>query len=343
MTTDLPHSKLVETALSQYPIKVRCVDFIRHSGALVHRVEDERGNEYALRLHQHISDFLSGSWQTPKVINSEMVWLSHLHDETDIVVQEPIKTTESNWLALVDLPTGETSACTLHRWLNGSCPAPPFTAEDAQVIAFLLADLHIVAEHWSAPDGFARPTRDSDHLLRALSHIERLVSLGVIVQSDFDCIRMAADQILPTMAQLGTGPESWGLIHGDLIPSNIVFYQGVASPIDFSESSFGFYLYDIAVCMLRLGPHRRTFLDTYSERRTLPENARLLVETFLVAQFVEWLAFLSYLPERYDRAARGVPQIAAEVCTPFLNSIPFLFEPETYNMRASNKEIQATN
>lgn len=343
MTSEAPHPDIARAALAQYPINVEGVDFFRHSGSSVHRVTDLSGSTYALRLHRHISEFLGGDWQTPEVINSEMVWLSHLHDETDITVQEPIRTERQTWVAMVEEDDGTPLPCTLHRWLEGACPAPPFSAHDACSMARLLAKLHTVAEQWAAPAEFTRPVRDKHHVLKALSRLENLLALGVIKQNDLDNIRMAVDKILPIIAQLETGPQNWGLIHADLIPSNIIVHQGVASPIDFSEASFGCYLHDVAVSLLRLGAHRRTFLDVYQQHRALPDNAQELTEAFLIVQFVEWLAFLSSVPERHERAARATPQIANDVCGPFLNGTPFLYEQETYAMKTSNKEIQATN
>lgn len=54
------------------------------------------------------------------------------------------------------------------------------------------------------------------------------------------------------MALLDTLPKNklnWGIVHGDIVPPNIVCVDGVANPIDFGACGFGPFLTDLAITL----------------------------------------------------------------------------------------------
>ena len=157
--------------------------------------------------------------------------------------------------------------------------------------------------------------------MEAEKHVDR----NVIATSDFPFLEESVEIICSVMNDLSESVAHWGLIHGDFSHINLVFSNDKVTPIDFSECGFGHYMLDIAHCLLRLGPEKHAFLETYGSVRCLPDNAQRLADAFCLAHIVHWLAFTSSLPDRYEKVARLVEQPTMEYCRKFLAGESFLF------------------
>src|SRR5215208_7215361 len=74
---------------------------------------------------------------------------------------------------------------------------------------------------------------------------------------------------------LGHGPETFGLIHGDLHQENYLFDRGQVRTIDFDDCGYGHYLYDLAVTLFNVRSRddtpllRQSFLAGYRSVRPL--------------------------------------------------------------------------
>ena len=93
--------EIAECVLAQYEIESHSVKFLQHSGAMTYHVRDDNGCGYLLRVYAPISEFIADRWVRPKHIRSEMMWLSFLREEGSISVQEPLKTKEGDWIAML--------------------------------------------------------------------------------------------------------------------------------------------------------------------------------------------------------------------------------------------------
>jgi Ser/Thr protein kinase RdoA (MazF antagonist) len=104
------------------------------------------------------------------------------------------------------------------------------------------------------------------------------------------------------MDRLGTAAHVFGLIHGDLNLSNLLFAKGSVGAIDFEECAWGYYLSDIAVTLYQieqLGAHARTlraaFFEGYQAIRSLPDRYEQQLDSFtllrtldLAAEILDW-------------------------------------------------------
>src|SRR5262249_3077964 len=86
---------------------------------------------------------------------------------------------------------------------------------------------------------------------------------------------------------LGQGPETFGLIHGDLHQWNYLFHQGEVRAIDFDDCGYGHYLYDMAVTLFNVrwkasAPLLRArFLAGYRSVRPLSAEHEQYLDTFM--------------------------------------------------------------
>ena len=135
---------------------------------------------------------------------------------------------------------------------------------------------------------------------------------------------------------LGQGPETFGLVHGDLHQENYLFHQGQVRAIDFDDCGFGHYIYDIAVTLFNVRfrdntPQlRESFLAGYRSIRPLSAEHEQYLDTFaeyvasalaLILAFEpaanEWLVLFVQMPHKIveDARAERVPVHPGELLT----------------------------
>jgi Ser/Thr protein kinase RdoA (MazF antagonist) len=97
------------------------------------------------------------------------------------------------------------------------------------------------------------------------------------------------------MDKWGQGPDVFGLIQGDLgVDANLFFWRGEPRAIDFDDSGFGYWVFDLAVALdaCRDDPtyprYGEALLEGYAEFRSLPEEQAEQVELFLAALEIYW-------------------------------------------------------
>ena len=84
---------------------------------------------------------------------------------------------------------------------------------------------------------------------------------------------------------------SFGMIHADFHPGNLLFHKGEVRALDFELCGWGYYLYDIAVMLsVLVGRHpnyetlRSGFIEGYGGARVLSGNWAETVDMFIAAR-----------------------------------------------------------
>ncbi len=111
--------------------------------------------------------------------------------------------------------------------------------------------------------------------------------------------QVVSQQARALMADLGTGPDAYGMVHGDMYPDNLLFKGGEVLPIDFEDCGFGYWLWDIAVALSEQPwtgewyRRRDAFLNGYGEIRTLPASQLDQLDLFMAAQYATGVLWAS--------------------------------------------------
>ena len=110
-----------------------------------------------------------------------------------------------------------------------------------------------------------------------------------------EAFSIVAEEIRDVMDAWGQNRENFGLIHGDLgVDANLLFWHGKPRAIDFDDSGYGYYVFDLAVALevCKDFPdyeiYRNELLRGYSEYRSLPNKEVEQLELFLAALEVYW-------------------------------------------------------
>ncbi len=182
-----------------------------------------------------------------------------------------------------------------------------------------IATLHTHAESFVAPASFVRKKLNGEGLFGGMMG----GGLHQVSARDKSLFGEVENRLYDVFKGIGEGPDVFGLIHADLHYGNLVFSsQGSrvpgAIPIDFDDSAFGYFAYDLAVMLSPLArkfPNmntRKMILDGYAEIRKLPEIIEETIDDFVVARMLTityWVlsrtdnpVFVARAPEQMERA-----------------------------------------
>ena len=325
-------NRLALTALAQYNVDAAQLVFLGHSENVTFRVDTRNGENSAtfkvLRIHHPITQFRDRIWQQQAVIESELMWLTALHQDTNLVVPYPLQNLSGTFITSVAIDdTSATLNCTLLNWVDGSLLDSEPTPTQVRQVGELMAKLHQHTSLWELPSGFTRPKYDWEQLHTSLMGLRSLVDTGTISVTDFAVLENVVQRISNVITALEKTPTNWGLIHADLNENNYIFYAGEARPIDFSCCGFGYYLCDIAHTLLHLFPeNRRSFLSGYQSVRQQPDDYQRILEAFFLGATVNNFAFLASQPNENDYLLETVPYVTERLCSKYLQGEVFLFE-----------------
>ncbi|MEH2433173.1 MAG: phosphotransferase [Nostoc sp.] len=261
---------LALNALAQYNVNAAQLVFLGHSENVTFRVDTRNNQNFAtsgeydeqalflFRIHYPIAELGDRIWQQDAVIESELMWLNALYQDTDLVVPYPVQNLSGSFITSVRIDDiSETLNCILLKWVDGSPLDTEPTPMQARRVGELMAQLHQHTSFWQLPSGFTRPKYDWEQLHASLMKLRSLIDDGTISVTNFAVLESVVQRISNVMTALEKTPTNWGLIYADLNEKNYIFYTGKAQPIDFSCCGFGYYLYDIAHTLLHLFPENR--------------------------------------------------------------------------------------
>lgn len=298
-------------ALKAFPIEPDGLELVSLSENVTYRVVDRHdGVAYVLRLHR--------PWyHTIDELISERAWVHALSD-AGIAVQAPVRTRDRQEYAAVTIPaTRERRFAGLARWSSGRVLAEVLRETTDSAIAqrhfaelgALTASLHDQAAAWRPPASFTRHALDKDGLMgdaphwgpfwdhRGLSAAERRLMLDM------------RQRLHATLARLDRSAATYGMIHADMHPGNVLVDGERLTIIDFDDAGWGWHAYDIAVALFyhqrnpNFATFERAYLDGYRSVRRLSDQTLALLPTFRLIRGLAQIGWFHQRPE-LDRAAR---------------------------------------
>ena len=319
--------QLATIALQGYGIDEARIQLVRQAGNTLFRVKTsdlscpeaphglfEEG-QYLLRVHEP-------GYQEPEAIELELTWLAAMRREANLPVPEPVAARDGSWVLAINMPGVEgTRLCSLLRWIKGRSVKNRFRPHHLRAQGRLMARLHQFSIQWQPPAGLAKRRFDWDGLFQndvgsGMPNAEAWALLSPLHREAFSCV---AERLREVMQEWGEDLDVFGLIHGDLaVDANLLFWHGDPRAIDFDDSGFGYWVFDLAVALdaCRDDPayprYREALLDGYAEFRLLPEKQAEQIELFLAGLQVYWNLWAtggthlypSLLPEYQERIAR---------------------------------------
>jgi len=328
--------QVAQAALNAYGLSGARFTLLRQAGNTLFKVNElnptsapgnafDRPGQYLLRIHQP-------GYQTREAIELELAWLRAMRLEADLPVPEPVATLEGSLLIQVSIPgvPGQRN-CSLLRWLKGRSVTRGIRPEHYEAQGRLMAGLHNFAALWQPPPGLAKRKYDWDGLFRddAGAGLPASEAWSLLPQEYLRDFEVVAGKVKEVMDAWGKDPDVYGLIHADLgLDANVLFWGGEARAIDFDDSGFGYYVYDLSLALEHcqedegLPRFREALLNGYAQVRSLPDDHLKYSDLFLAAFCVYlslWAAAMAHTHRKYkdellgrmERAYRLAVRLAA--------------------------------
>lgn len=260
---------------------------VNHSENHTYRFEGPDAALHMLRLHRP-------GYQTRLAIESELAWLGALAG-SGIPVPRPIVGADG---ALVQEVVPDRFAVLFHHEPGGE----PTIADDQTALFRTLgrfaATAHLHVGSWQRPEAFDRQRWDAAGLLDATSawgdwrgapHVEGEVLADL---SALDA------RLRESLAAYGEGEDRFGLIHADMRLANLLVDGERTVLLDFDDSGFGWFLYDLAASLSfhetspQVPTLIRSWLAGYLEVRPLTSADIGMIDTMILARRMALLAWI---------------------------------------------------
>ena len=282
----------VEGAIINFDVQVKSFKFVSASENIVYRINTVEGDSFALRIHRP-------GYHDIVELESEHLWTAVLSD-SGLRVPYPLFTKNGNAYSFLPFDSDGSRYVGMSTWLEGA-PLQELMVEKGfdQITTFgragaLLAQLHNHSEQWEMPKGFTRHSLDIEGLLGDSPWWTQYWQMPEMSQEQSKKILAARDQLRTVLTDQGTSAQTFGLIHADLLPQNILVHDSVLSPIDFDDCAFGYHLYDISVALINVSAEPNfpeilsSFIREYRNHRDFSDQMLQTLPLFiLIRQFMQ--------------------------------------------------------
>jgi len=285
---------LAVEALGNYGIsKNATLTLLKHRENAVFGVEEpEKGDRCALRIHR-------SGYQTKKSISSELQWMEALR-EAGIQTPQPIAGVDGNLVQTVGVQgVPEPCHCSLLSWVAGNLLTDDNPLASYRLLGQINARFHKQAKSWRLPQGFERQVWDEEGICGERPLWGHFKDLEALNQEQLALLHQAREVMLKRLRDYGKGPDRFGLIHADLMSENIIMQDNTPCIIDFDDSGFGWFMYDLATLMTFnvADDNFQAILDAwvegYRSEETFSDEDLAELPTFMVARCFVGLGWIN--------------------------------------------------
>lgn len=238
-------------------------------------------------------------------IESEVKWLQSIDEHTPIIVSKPIAGSNSEFLQTVTLEGDKREYhCVLFTFLDGEIP----DVDNEEKLIRIFKEIgettaqfhqHSISNHEKFKK-IKRPIWDYENILGDNPKWGRWQDGRGISTERERLLERVSNTIKSRLEDFGKGPESFGLIHADLRHANLLIdnEKKIVQVIDFDDSGFGWYLYDLATSLSFI-EHRsyvpkliEAWLKGYREIRALSKKDENEILTFIMMRRMQLIAWV---------------------------------------------------
>jgi Ser/Thr protein kinase RdoA (MazF antagonist) len=255
---------LARKAMAQYPIRLQAIEFIHHGENATFRIRATNGQSYLLRVHRN-------DYHTKPALNEEMNWLKHLAKH-GISVPSPVVSKRGSLIETVENEDISRN-CSVLKWVHGDFVRKSVQPRHAFKIGQLLGEIQSLSPK-GKPKG--RPYWTAEGLAGSKPKFGSLDNLSAVSPRQQRLITKTRKSVLKKLKQFERKhPDRLGWIHADLHLGNLIWFEDGAAAIDFDDSGYGFFAYDLVVAYVSL----RHCLGE-KKRHLLPEYKKALIEGY---------------------------------------------------------------
>lgn len=276
------------------------------------------GQSFALRVHRHGN-------HSDAALQSEFAWMRALEAD-GIAVPQIIRSRRGGDFEVIAVREAPARQVDVFAWIDGHHPraiergvASPveLIAAPYRRIGALMARMHIQSSRWRPPRGFERHAWNADGLVGERPHWGRFWELAALTPSQRRLMETLRERLATGLRVFPTDDHHYGLIHGDLVPDNVLMEDDTLRVIDFDDAGFGWHLFDIATSLYFVSGEgyydaaRQALIEGYRSQRPLSDVALAALPMFMAARGA---TYLGWVHTREGAPAARIPSLVERAC-----------------------------
>lgn len=286
----------------------------------VFRAELLAHGDCAVRVHR-------ANYHTADHLQSQVDWCRALHEDAVVNTPRTIDTNDGTSFIVATHPEiPEPRFVSVLTWE----PGRPLTEEGAtsaatfEVLGEMLGRIHVHGQRWPGRDRFVGIRWDADAFVGDDALLGPFWDTALLDDDDRNVMSTFRDEARLALDELGAGPDRFGIVHGDLLPQNLLTHDGELTLLDFDDCGHGWYVMEIATALMSasFGPdytnRRDSLLQGYRRHLDISENELRLLPLLIAlrtATYVGWVETHPFTPAAIHRgeavARRGVAAVTA--------------------------------
>jgi len=324
---------LAEAALAYWNLGGAPLKLVKHRENTIFRLTASDGRSYALRVHRH-------GYHSDAELQSEIDWMRTLARDGCIETPDVVPTVDGkDFVTVRHERVGQPRQVSMLEWVAGTafddlgrCERGVETElkERYRRLGALAGRLHRHSASHRPPAGFTRPAWDEAGLVGERPLWGRFWEHPKVTREQLALMRKARIVLDGLLRQIGKDPENYGLIHADFLPENVLVEGDHMRLIDFDDSGWGWYLFEVAASVF---PQvNQPFFDAllaeyvagYRSERDLSREHEALIPAFIMLRgftYLGWLMTRAGAMPNADRVAEEVskalstfiPELLAEL------------------------------
>jgi Ser/Thr protein kinase RdoA (MazF antagonist) len=260
-------------------------------------VTDPEAAPSVLRVHRL-------GYHTEEEIASELAWMDALRAEAGVRTPRVLPATDGRRVVTVAESGGAAVRhCVRFEFLPGTEPGsepgePGLTAGHFEELGEITARMHRHARGWLRPDWFTRFHWDYAAAFGRTPRWGRWQDGVGVGTSERQVLARLDDALRTRLQAFGMGPGRYGLVHADTRLANLLVHEGSVSVIDFDDSGFSWYLYDLgtSVSFFEHSPEVPGLVDSwltgYHRAGELTKEDQAEIWTFIMFRRLLLLAWI---------------------------------------------------
>jgi len=293
---------LARQALAAWHIAAPRLELIKYRENAVFAVAASDATRAILRVHRP-------RYRTDLDILCELEWMRAL-GAAGIATPAAITARDGVMLVTVaDAGVPEARQCDVLEWVDGR---PPGTLEGGirasddslrdlyRSVGATAARMHEFARTWTRPVPFSRPSWNVETLVGDNPTFGRFEELVVLTREQRRLLTVTRDLVRERLLELGPADA---LIHGDLVPDNILVDGDTQRLIDFDDFGWSWIGFEMATSLFPLqvsggfDAGMAGYLEGYREVRGFPERDLEMFPEMLLARGLSYLGWPAGRPE----------------------------------------------